>query len=160
MWSFSAISPKDLDDIIAIERRSFKRPWSRLSFLNELAARDAYAYAAWNNEPENKGTLIGYVFFRLIADEMHLLKVATDARWRCCGIASGLMKKSMTLAVSKGTLRAYLEVRPSNRPAVGFYRKLGFDIIGRRKNYYTETGEDALVMSAHLGLEKDKSFAG
>jgi ribosomal-protein-alanine N-acetyltransferase len=149
-WSFAAISKTDLDDILEIERSSFRRPWSRLSFLDELVCENAYAYAARMDQSSSNDALVGYIFFRLIFNEMHVLKVAVTPMWRGQGIASGLVKKSIALAVSKGATRAFLEVRPSNQPAISFYHKTGFEIVGKRKRYYAETGEDALVMSSNL----------
>jgi len=93
---------------------------------------------------------VAYIFFRLVVDEMHILKIAVAPEWRCRGIASVLMKKSMELADTKGCNAAYLEMRPANTAAVTLYRKLGFCVIGKRTNYYSETGEDALVMCKKL----------
>ena len=151
--SFDTISVADLDDIDAIERLAFKRPWSRQSLLNELNCEGAYTFAAKSNHSGSDSSLVGYIFFRMIFEEMHLMKIAIDEKYRNRGIATGLVEQSITLAISKGASRILLEVRPSNRAAICFYRKLGLTVIGKRKQYYVETGEDALVMYSNLEME-------
>ena len=145
-WSLDAISFADLDDIAAIERHAFKRPWHRLSLLNELDCDGAYAFAARIMHPGESKSLVGYIFFRLIFEEMHLMKIAVDDSHRRQGVATGLVSHGIDVASSNGASRILLEVRPSNRAAISFYRKLGFTVIGKRKQYYADTGEDALVM--------------
>jgi ribosomal-protein-alanine N-acetyltransferase len=77
---------------------------------------------------------------------MHILKVAVTPALRGQGIASWLLERCFKLSVEHGARSAHLEVRPSNRPAVGLYRKLGFEVIGKRPKYYSDTKEDALLM--------------
>lgn len=151
--SFAAISITDLDDIVEIEKSAFICPWNLQSLLNELDCEDVYAYAARTNYSGSDSSLIGYIFFRLIFEEMHILKIAVDDKYRDQGIATGLIKYGVHVAISSGASWVLLEVRPSNRVAISFYRKLGFTIIGKRKQYYLETGEDALVMYSNLKQE-------
>jgi ribosomal-protein-alanine N-acetyltransferase len=143
---FTAITESDIDAILPIESHSFKRPWARQSFLSELGLPGAESLAVRHTDPGGLQHIVAYIFFRLVADEMHILKIAVAPEWRCRGIASVLMKKSMELADTKGCNAAYLEMRPANTAAVTLYRKLGFCVIGKRTNYYSETGEDALVL--------------
>jgi ribosomal-protein-alanine N-acetyltransferase len=147
---FTAITESDIDAILPIESHSFQRPWERQSFLNELGLPGAENLAVRHTNPGGHQHIVAYIFFRLVADEMHILKIAVAPEWRCRGIATVLMNKSLELAVTKGCSSAYLEMRPANDAAVKLYRKLGFRVIGKRKNYYPETGEDALVMCNKL----------
>jgi ribosomal-protein-alanine N-acetyltransferase len=94
--------------------------------------------------------LIGYLFVRVVASEMHLLKIAVTPRWRRRGVAAWAMKQCFQKARRKGAQRMILEVRASNRKALGLYAKLGFSRIGIRHQYYSDTGEDALVMAKRL----------
>ncbi|MEW6673751.1 MAG: ribosomal protein S18-alanine N-acetyltransferase [Thermodesulfobacteriota bacterium] len=147
---FSAINESDIDTILSIESLSFQRPWGRQSFLSELGLPGAVGLSVRQLDAGGREHITAYIFFRLAADEMHILKIAVAPEWRGRGTAVALMEKSLELADSRGCCAAYLEVRPANTAAVGLYRKLGFDVIGKRTNYYSETGEDALVMCKHL----------
>ena len=147
---FTAISESDIDAILPIESHSFQRPWERRSFLSELGLSGAENLAVRHTDSGGHQHIVAYIFFRLVVDEMHILKIAVAPEWRCRGIATDLMEKSLDLADAKGCSVAYLEVRPANTAAVMLYRKLGFSIIGKRINYYPETGEDALVMSKQI----------
>jgi len=147
---FTAITESDIDAILPIESLSFQRPWGRCSFLSELGLPGAENLAVRHTDPDGHQRIVAYVFFRLVADEMHILKIAVAPSWRCRGIATVLMNKSLELAGNKGCRAAYLEVRPANTAADMLYRKLGFSVIGKRTNYYSETGEDALVMRKEL----------
>lgn len=145
-WVFTAITESDIDAIIPIENLSFQQPWGRLSFLSELGQPGAENLAVCSIEPGGLEHFVAYIFFRLAADEMHVLKIAVAQEYRCRGIATVLMEKCLELADARGCSAAYLEVRPANTAALTLYRKLGFCVIGKRTNYYSETGEDALVM--------------
>jgi ribosomal-protein-alanine N-acetyltransferase len=149
----TAITKKDIDLILEIENDSFKKPWSRLSFVNEFACQDARIYVVKCRDVNGDEQLIGYICFRLTAGEMHILKLAVALRWREFGVASRLVRKSLDMALEKNILNAFLEVRPTNYPAINFYRKIGFKIVGRRKHYYPETKEDALVMVKNLKID-------
>ncbi|MFC1817323.1 ribosomal protein S18-alanine N-acetyltransferase [Thermodesulfobacteriota bacterium] len=142
-----AITEADIDAILAIEEHSFERPWERLSFLNELSCKDAINFAVKYNDFNGHEQIIAYIYFRLVDAEMHILKIAVAPKWRCQGVATWLMNKSLALAEENDTRMAYLEVRPSNNLAIKLYTKLGFEAIAKRPNYYSETSEDALVMS-------------
>jgi len=147
---FTVITEADIDAILSIESHSFQQPWERRSFLSELGLPGAESLAVRCADPGGHPRIAAYIFFRLAADEMHILKIAVAAEWRCRGIATALMEKSLELADTKGCCAAFLELRPANTAAVKLYRKLGFGVIGKRTNYYSETGEDALVMSKKL----------
>jgi ribosomal-protein-alanine N-acetyltransferase len=147
---FTAITEADIDAILSIESHSFQRPWDRRSFLSELGLSGAESLAVRCSDPGGHPRIAAYIFFRLAADEMHILKIAVAPEWRCRGIATALIQKSLELADNKGCSAAYLEMRPANTAAVKLYRKIGFNVIGMRTNYYPETGEDALVMSKKI----------
>ncbi|QTA78626.1 Ribosomal-protein-alanine acetyltransferase [Desulfonema limicola] len=139
----------DIDPILEIEKLSFARAWTKQLFIDELSCKTGLNYVA-KSDNNQKGLITGYHFFRLIADEMHILKIAVSQQWRTCGIASQILKKSIELALKKGALSAFLEVRPSNTPALALYWKMGFKQIGKRPGYYPETGEHALVLMKNL----------
>ena len=145
-WQFEHISPADLEPILAIEQISFRRPWGRLSFEGELRNRRGCNFVVKSTEVETSGQVIGYAFWHIVADEVHLLKVAVTPAWRGQGVATWLLEQCFSLSVEQGARSAHLEVRPSNIPAVELYRKLGFELVGKRPGYYSDSKEDALLM--------------
>ena len=140
------INHADLEPILAIEQNSFQWPWGRLSFEGKLRSRNARNYAAKSTEVKTGGQVIAYAFWHLAVDEMHVLKVAVAPAWRGQKIASRLLERCFTLSVEQGAKSAHLEVRPSNIAAIELYQKLGFELVGRRPKYYTDSKEDALLM--------------
>ncbi len=149
-WSLATMSAADIDGVLGIEKISFKKPWTRKSYLDELACDDSCTLIVRQNRYHKAKKIIAYSCFRLFAEEMHILKIAVDPEWRKCGVSSWLLEKSIQAASKKGAKAAFLEVRPSNDMAVLLYKKFGFKIIGKRKNYYPENREDALVMMKHF----------
>ena len=148
-WQFEYINPADLEPILAIEQISFQRPWGRLSFEGELRNRKACNVAIKSTETagvETSGQVIGYAFWQIVADEVHLLKVAVTPAWRRKGLATRLLERCFSASVEQGAKSAHLEVRPSNIAAIELYQKLGFELVGRRPKYYPDSKEDALLM--------------
>lgn len=145
-WQLVSISHADLEPILAIEQNSFQRPWDRLSLESALRCQNARNYAVKPTEGKFCGPFIAYAFLRLLGDEVHLQKVAVTPTWRGQGVASWLLERCFTLSVEQGARSAHLEVRPSNIPAVELYQKLGFESVGKRPKYYTDSKEDALLM--------------
>jgi ribosomal-protein-alanine N-acetyltransferase len=153
-WQLDTINCADeLEPILAIEQNSFTWPWGRLSFEGELSCQNACNFIAKSSEKGNGEQVVAYAFFRLVADELHLLKIAVTPAWRGKGIATGLLTRCFKWGAGLGATSVHLEVRPSNIPAVGLYAKLGFEVIGRRHNYYSDSKEDALVMIKNLKEE-------
>jgi len=145
-WQLAHISHADLEPILAIERRSFQWPWGRPSFEGKLISHNARNYAVKSAEGQPCEPVLAYAFLRLVAAEVHVLKVAVTPARRKQGIASWLMGRCLALSAAQGARSAHLEVRPSNIPAVELYQKLGFKPVGRRPEYYTDSKEDALLM--------------
>jgi len=145
-WQLAHINHADLEPILVIEQNSFQWPWGRISFEAELDSQTARNYAVKSFESQTGDRVIAYAFWRQIVDEMHVLKVAVTPALRGQGIASWLLERCFNQSVDQGARSAHLEVRPSNNPAVELYQKLGFDLVGRRPKYYSDTEEDALLM--------------
>jgi len=145
---------RDLDEILAIEKRCFTNPWTREMFVGELERGDvARAYVARTAE----GAVAGYCTAWLVADELHINNLAVGPECRGGGIGRALVEHSLGEAVRQGARRATLEVRRSNRVALRLYERLGFKAAGVRRGYYTNPREDALVLWLELapggGLE-------
>jgi ribosomal-protein-alanine N-acetyltransferase len=158
----------DLDDVLAIEQASFANPWPPSAFRYDLS-RPEYAHyivlaprrplaeqpapsrsliqRLWRREPERPPALLGYAGFWLLVDEAHICNIAVAPAWRGRGLGELLLLSLIDAAAERGMSIVTLEVRISNDVAQRLYRKYGFEIVGRRKHYYSDNGEDALIMS-------------
>jgi ribosomal-protein-alanine N-acetyltransferase len=97
--------------------------------------------------------LVGYLLCRLYGDMWHVMNLAVAPGQRRRGTGRLLMQRFLGLADATRSVST-LEVRPSNRSAVRLYAGLGFEFVGRRRGYYTDTGEDALVMTRPVGRKE------
>jgi len=153
------ISPMQLGDIkevIQIEKESFVSPWSVDVFEEQLSHLDCASYFV----ARVNGKVIGYagIIFPpacLSVDtadghnaetEGHITNIAIDKSYRRKKIGSVLLLKLIEEAQNRGSRVISLELRKLNTVALSFYKKFGFRIFGLRKDYYSDTGEDAIVM--------------
>ncbi|MCI1696591.1 ribosomal protein S18-alanine N-acetyltransferase [Aneurinibacillus aneurinilyticus] len=143
---------KDLDGIEEVERLSFQTPWSRDSFINELKQNVFARYFV----AEKARQIVGYGGMWLVLDEAHITNVAIHPDYRGQYFGEKLMHRLMEYAADSGATAMTLEVRRSNETAKGLYRKLGFVEEGIRPGYYTDNGEDAIIMWLRLDENKDK----
>jgi len=132
----------DLEAVCAIEQLSFPTPWSRALLASELDRNEALYLAA-----ELRGRLIGYVGMWYSSGEGHICTLAVDPDWRGRGVAEALMLCVLERAAELGAEMVMLEHRAGNRAAAQLYGKLGFVQVGRRRGYYHDTGEDAIVLA-------------
>lgn len=137
---------RDLDDIEIVEKHSFTTPWSRDSFINEIQTNVFARYLV----VESEGRVIGYGGMWLVVDEAHITNIAIHPDFRGHGLGEKLMRALMLVAFESGAAHMTLEVRRSNLPAQRLYEKLTFKAEGIRPGYYTDNGEDAIIMWAEL----------
>lgn len=147
--SIRAMTRGDLDRVLEIEHAVFPAPWSRRSFEAELAHDFSVQWVA-----ELGGSLVGYLMSWLVADELHIGNVAVAPVAQRQGVGRELMRFSLEDAEARGIAYATLEVRVSNERAIGLYRALGFSPVAMRRAYYSDTGEDALVMMKHFADDR------
>ncbi len=147
---FAAITEQDIDSVLEIEQQSFESPWSRISFLEELSCKNSLSFGARFSPGRYLNQIIAYICFRLIADELHIMRIAVALQWQCHGLGSRILEKSLSIGLEKGAVSSFLEVSSSNHKAIKLYSKFGFQVIGKRKGYYQGTGEDALVLMKNL----------
>lgn len=138
----------DLDGVMRIEAVSFPTPWSRRLFEEEIGRPFSDSLVAVR---EADGAVAGYAVCWSVAGEAHLLNIAVHPEARGQGVGRLLLTECMRRAAATGAKRIYLEVRPANRSALHLYRRAGFRLVGVRKGYYTDTGEDALVLAREIG---------
>ena len=137
----------DLPEILAIERESFSSPWTPGMFMAELENTLAQCLVI-RIIYEGKSVIGAYIVFRLIADEVHLHKLAVKKEFKRNGLAQILLETMKNIATQVGIYARTLEVRESNKEAICLYLKCGFVVKGRRPLYYSDTHEDALIMWA------------
>ena len=132
----------DLPQVMVIEEASFHSSWSLELFLGELEAP-----AAWNRvSVDGEGRVLGYLLCRRLFDVWHVLNVAVACKARGRRVAQSLMREFLN-AVGPTGYDVTLEVRPSNTAAIALYQRLGFVERGRRRGYYGDAQEDALIMT-------------
>lgn len=144
--SFRKMMLADVPAVYRVESDAFPAPWSFEAFEQEML-RNEYAYYLL---AESDDEVIGYAGMWLILDESHITNVAVLGTFRGRGIGELLMREMMERAAANGARTMTLEVRVTNEPALNLYRKLGFRDGGIRRGYYTDNGEDALVMWTEL----------
>jgi ribosomal-protein-alanine N-acetyltransferase len=137
----------DLPEVVEIEALSFPTPWSLSSFRYELVENP---YAGLYGARWRDGPLVAFACVWVIDQELKINNLAVHPRWRGRGIGGRLLESLLEIGARQGCLEATLEVRPSNGPALGMYSRAGFQVVGRRRGYYSDTHEDALVMSCPL----------
>lgn len=149
---------EDLDSVLEVEQASFTSPWSRESLRYEMSSNTFATYLVITVDER----VVGYVGTWLILDEGHITNVAIHPDYRRQGLASDLLEALITLVHQKGCRRITLEVRESNMSAQKLYVSLGFEPFGVRKGYYSDNGEDAVIMWLEIGkfLAKEQNSKG
>jgi len=138
--SVCTLGVADIDGVMDLERMCFRTRWTREQFLLGLERR-AYRILGIRE----RGVLIAYCAFSVIAGEMEVMNIATHPFHRRKGLGSRLLAETLRQCRAEGVAEAFLEVRRSNAGAIDLYEKFGFRQIGARKNYYPDNNEDALL---------------
>lgn len=139
--TYRRATAEDAAAFAELDGTCFAKGWSENSFVDELEADSCFVAA--ENEA---GRVIGYGGVTYVAGEGEINRIAVDRMYRMRGIAGSILKICMEDAGSRGVADITLEVRESNRSAIVLYKSFGFEVEGRRKNYYRETKENALIM--------------
>lgn len=131
----------DIANVVEVEMKSFEIPWSKESFENELKNKLALYLVI---KVEEKA--VGYVGVWKIFDEGHITNVAVHPDFRGKGLAKALISELLSLCRKDGITSFTLEVRESNIIAQNLYKSFGFVEAGKRKAYYSDNNEDAIIM--------------
>lgn len=131
-----------VDEVVEIERRSFTQPWSARSFSGLIGARNAL-FLVCTDETER---VLGYAIVLFAADESELANLAVAEDVRRAGVGRRLLDAATSAAQAHGARKMYLEVRESNTTAKSLYGAVGFQPVARRRRYYEQPVEDALVL--------------
>jgi ribosomal-protein-alanine N-acetyltransferase len=133
---------EDIDDVMVLEKLSFTIPWSRDAFVQEITNNKFAIYISAKLD----GRVIGYAGMWKVCDEGHVTNVAVHPEFRRSGVGCSLVEYLITLASKENIERMTLEVRRSNIAAQELYSMFGFKVAGCRKGYYSDNGEDAIIM--------------
>ena len=138
----------DLLEVCEIEAASELSAWGWDAYHSELqSAHDTVMLVARVDSAAHGIGIAGFIVARLIAGELHVNNVAVRSEFRGAGLGSSLLEMTLRRARRQGATMAQLEVRASNKAAQRLYRRCGFEVSGRRKKYYRDPVEDALLMS-------------
>jgi [ribosomal protein S18]-alanine N-acetyltransferase len=152
--SITKMTEHDLLEVVEIEENSGLSRWGWAAYYAELQGSNSHLMlVARVNSGENRRgahSLAGYIVARMGADELHINNVAVRERHRRQGIGRHLLKRILEEGKRSGIPCAFLELRAGNSAALALYQKCGFSVTARRKNYYSEPAEDALVMIIQL----------
>ena len=142
--------PSDIPQVIALEQTSYTTPWPQKAYDYELERNKLAHYFVLRTSPPDSQTesdLIGLGGFWLMASEAHINTLAVHPSWRRLGLGEWLLQTLIEEAQALGATVATLEVRPSNHAALCLYQKYNFQEAGRRPGYYSDNGEDALILT-------------
>ena len=139
---------RHVPQVLDIERRVYPRPWTMTLFLSEIVQRSTRFYIV----ARVRRRVVGYAGLMVFGDEAHVTNIAVDPDVHRRKVASRLLFALISEARRRGATACTLEVRVANHAAQHLYQQFGFAPVGIRKNYYAETGEDALIMWAE-GLQ-------
>lgn len=151
---FQPMEPTDLAAVDQIEQVSFPTPRSRALYLRELMQNNLAHY--WVIKPASIESalppVLAYAGYWLTGDEAHIVVIATHPAWRRRQLGHWLLLEMAAVVRMQGAVQLTLEVRAGNQAARTFYADLGFEEVGLRKRYYTDTGEDAHLLTL-FGLD-------
>jgi ribosomal-protein-alanine N-acetyltransferase len=134
---------EDVPAVVDLDQKSFSLPWPERSFRFELT--DNPASRCW--VAERDGNVVGMIVVWLIVEEAHVATIATHPDYRRQGIGRRLLAYALRHLMQDGARSSFLEVRESNIAAQEMYRKFGYEATGRRRRYYRDNDEDAILMS-------------
>ena len=127
--------------VAELEKLCFSDPWSENSIASELNNKLSLWLVAVECD-----AVVGYVGSQTVIGETDMMNIAVHPDYRKQGIGSELIRRLIGELDAKGSHSLMLEVRASNEPAISVYRNMGFEEVGRRRNYYRNPREDALIL--------------
>lgn len=134
----------DIGAVMGIEREVFTFPWRYGFFERELGRVDTAIYRV----AVTGSKITGFIGANLFGEEVHITNMAVEPGARRRGLGTALLVDCVQLGIEKGARWLTLEVRETNHDARAFYRIFGLRELGLRRRYYSDTGEDAVIMAA------------
>ena len=153
--SIARMTEHDLLEVVEVEELSGISAWGWDAYYKELQSpEDVIMLVAKTRATETTQdqaqAIAGFIVSRLVAGELHINNVAVRPEFHRRGIAAQLLTAALKEGRRNGARLAFLEVRAGNAAAQGLYRRCGFQVTGRRRRYYNQPVEDALLMSLLL----------
>jgi ribosomal-protein-alanine N-acetyltransferase len=143
-----AMTAADIEAVSELDALSFSQPWPKNAFEIELTNQGARCWVADPSTGSGQaGQIAGALVFWRVLDEAHLATIAVHPAFRRRGVARLLLQTAIDAAYAEGARIYHLEVRAGNEAAKKLYLAFGFEIVGRRVNYYKDNGEDAVLMT-------------
>lgn len=136
---------EDVSGVCLVEEECFSQPWSYNAFLAELENEQAVTLVAIEDKE-----IIGFVNVHFLLGEGNINNIAVTKKARNKGTANALLKAVLERAHKEGVVKLNLEVRESNSGAAALYQKNGFCVVGKRKGFYEQPHEDAILMTLTL----------
>ena len=134
---------EDIPVVVELDKLSFTLPWPERSYRFEIMENPASR--CWVIEDGKK--IVGMIVAWMLVDEAHVATIATHPEHRRQGIARKLLTYALRYMSKEGAVTSFLEVRETNHAAQEMYRQFGYEAVGRRKRYYKDTDEDAILMT-------------
>ena len=132
--------------VVELERCCQLNSRGESSYEKLFQEQDSVLLVSLNGNSEVIGCFSGW----LVVDELEIDNVAVAPGWRGAGVGAKLLAEALQIAHQRGAVQAFLEVRANNTAARSLYEKQGFTTIGRRKNYYQDPVDDALIFSKKI----------
>lgn len=151
MIEIKAMSGNDISDVVTVEEACFSIPWTKKDFEREIYENKMAIYQVAFVD----GKLVGYAGMWHIVNEGHITNVAVLQEYRRQGIGKRLLEELIQIAQEKEMIGITLEVKISNLAAQKLYSNYGFRPEGIRKRYYSDTGEDAVIMWKYFSFYED-----
>ena len=146
MFSIRTMRIDDIPAVAELEKKIFPDPWSENAIRETLNQEHTLILTALEDK-----TLIGYVILYSALEDGEIARIAVEESYRRKKVATRIFRELEMLCADNGVTKLLLDVRESNSGAVRFYEELGFTRDGRRKNYYSNPTEHAILMSMELG---------
>lgn len=146
-WQLRKMVLDDLTAVKEIDRLSFPTPAREGLFEHEVEGNTLAYYQVLERVEEGQAVIVGFSGYWLIGDEMHISTIAVHPDWRGKKLGEMLLLNMLTLCSKYPITLVTLEVRTSNQTAQNLYHKYQFQMVGQRRRYYRDTGEDALIMT-------------
>ncbi|MGN0621490.1 MAG: ribosomal protein S18-alanine N-acetyltransferase [Porcipelethomonas sp.] len=140
-----AARPAQAAAIAGIEKQCIPGGWSEKSFLEAMKQENSVFLSA-----VSEGVTVGFINGSVVSDEAEIMNIAVLPEYRHNGFADKLIGRFCAEAKEKGAQKVFLEVREMNSPARKLYEKHGFEICGKRKGYYREPSDNAIIMMKNI----------
>ncbi len=160
MCFHNAASAEIVQALVALEQKCFSTPWGEKQYHKAFQQTSFYVFALQEQSAQRTQgaslpkdaahALLAYVALYHTYDEMEILNIAVKPAMRRQGAGKKILTHVLKEMKKLGVQRAVLEVRVNNTPARGLYESVGFELVGMRKKYYADTGEDACVYALAL----------